>query len=224
MTPHRIPLWGVNAWLIEHDGRWIVFDTGKRRTARRFFEGINAAGCDARGVDLIVISHAHYDHVGCAAALKSLSGAAVAVHRHDADVLRFGGFILSDGLNWLGRYNAFMGRHIMPRGMFAFEPVEPDILVGEELRLDCMGFPAALIHTPGHSEGSISLLFDDGALFAGDLTITQALPGAWRHTPIYGSSVGDIKKTWRALIRRGAKHVYPGHGRDFSAFELEALL
>lgn len=224
MTPHRISLGRLNAWLIEKDGRWIAFDTGRRRMARRFFAGIEAAGCAARSIALIAISHAHYDHVGCAAALKRLSGAPVAVHRRDADILRTGGFLLSDGLNWIGRFKTFMGRHVMPRRMFAFDPVEPDILVDEQRRLDDFGFPAALIHTPGHSEGSISLLSDDGSLFAGDLTITQPLPGSWRHTPIYGSSVEEIKKTWRALIDLGARHVYPGHGRDFPISELEELL
>ena len=224
MKIHRIPLGHLNAWLIEKDGRWIVFDTGKRRTIRRLLAGIEAAGCAARDIALIVISHAHYDHVGGVGTLKKLSSAPVAIHRHDAEILHTGSFILSDGLHWIGRFKAFMGRHVMPKAMFAFDPVAPDILVDEERRLDDLGFPATLIHTPGHSEGSISLLCDDGALFAGDLTITQPLPGLWRHMPIYGSSIEEIKKTWRMLIERGARHIYPGHGRDFPISTLEKLL
>ena len=224
MKIHRIALGHLNAWLIEKDGRWIVFDTGKRRTIRRFLAGIEAAGCMPRDIALIVISHAHYDHVGGVGQLKKLSSAPVAIHRHDAESLRSGAFAISDGLNMIGRFKAFMGRRVMSRAMFAFDPVEPDILVDEERRLDDLGFPATLIHTPGHSEGSISLLSDDGALFAGDLTITQPLPGIWRHMPIYGSSIEEIKKNWRALIERCASHVYPGHGRDFAISELEKLL
>lgn len=222
---HRIRLeYHLNVWLIENEGRWIVVDTGKRRTIGQLMAGLEAVGCRARDIALIVISHAHYDHAGGLDALKRASGAPAACHREDESVLRAGGFMISDGLNALGRFKAFVARCLMPRRMFAFDPVEPDILVDEELRLDDLGFPAALLHTPGHSNGSISLLTDDGALFAGDLAITQPLPGMWRHMPIYGSSIGELKKTWRAMIDRGARHVYPGHGPDFPVSELERYL
>lgn len=38
--------------------------------------------------------------------------------------------------------------------------------------------------------------------------------------PIYGTSIRDIASSWRMLADRGAKHVYPSHGRDFSMSEL----
>ncbi len=224
MKVRRISLGHLNPWLIECGGRWIAVDAGRPRAVDRFLSAVEAAGCEAREIALIVVTHAHYDHVGAVAALKALSGAPVAAHRSEAEILRTGGFVLSDGLNALGRFRAFMGRHVVPRSVFAFEPFEPDILVDEERRLDDLGFPSALVHTPGHSDGSISLLFDDGNLFAGDLAITQPLPGLWRHMPIYGTSIEAVKKTWRVMIDRGARHIYPGHGRDFPASELERYL
>lgn len=224
MKIHRISLGHLNPWLIECDGRWIAVDAGRPSTVDRFLAAVKDAGCEVRNIALIVVTHAHYDHVGAVAALRALSGAPVAAHRNDAETMRTGGFILSDGLNALGRFKAFMGRHVVPRSVFAFEPFEPDILVDDEHRLDDLGFPATLVHTPGHSDGSISLLFDDGGLFAGDLAITQPLPGLWRHMPIYGTSIEAVKKTWRALAERGVKHIYPGHGRDFPAEELERYL
>lgn len=225
MKIHRIKLeYHLNTWLLENNGRWIVVDTGKRSTTGRLMAGLEASGCQMGDIALIVITHAHYDHVGGARALKQACGAPLAIHREDREALRSGGFLISDGLNAIGRFKAFIARRVMPRGMFGFDPVEPDLLVDEELRLDDFGFPAALLHTPGHSGGSISLLTDDGLLFAGDLTITQPLIGMWLHMPIYGSSIEEIKKAWRAMIERGARHVYPGHGRDFPISELKRFL
>ncbi|MDR1515087.1 MAG: MBL fold metallo-hydrolase [Synergistaceae bacterium] len=214
----------MNAWLAESGGRWLLVDSGKPKTTGALLGGIAAAGCAPEDISLLIISHAHYDHVGGAGRLKREAGVPIAIHKSEADLLRTGGFKISDGLNGLGRVRAFLGRHVAPRRMFAFEPAEPDIIIDDERRVDDFGFAATIIHSPGHSMGSISLLTDDGDLFPGDLAITQPLPGVWAHMPIYGSSIQDIRRSWRALLERGAKHVYPSHGSDFPAKELEALL
>jgi glyoxylase-like metal-dependent hydrolase (beta-lactamase superfamily II) len=220
----RIKMPRVNAWLVESGGRRLLVDSGKPGTTAEFFGGIVRAGCRPGDISLLVISHAHFDHVGGAGRLKKEHGVPIAIHRSEAELLRTGRFEISDGLNGLGRFRAFLGRHVAPRSMFAFEPVEPDIIIDGERRIDDFGFAATLIHSPGHSRGSISLLTDDGDLFPGDLAITQPMPGAWSHMPIYGSSAQDIMRSWRVLLDRGAKHVYPSHGRDFKATELKDLL
>jgi glyoxylase-like metal-dependent hydrolase (beta-lactamase superfamily II) len=215
---------GVNSWLAESGGRWLMIDAGKPSTVGQLFSGIESAGCGPEKISLLVISHAHYDHVGGAGPLKKKANVPVAIHRADAGLLRSGGFEISDGLNFTGRLKAFLGRNVAPRRMFAFEPVEPDVIVDRERRIDDFGFAAVILHTPGHSNGSISVLTDEGDLFPGDLAITQPMSGIWRHMPIYGSSVDDIKNGWRSLLERGARHVYPSHGEDFPASELRQIL
>ncbi|MDR3354945.1 MAG: MBL fold metallo-hydrolase [Synergistaceae bacterium] len=221
---HRIRLKGVNAWLVRSGERWLLVDTGKPRSSSALMAGIRFAGCKPADISLVVLSHAHYDHVGCARRIKEISSAPIAIHRLEAEVLRSGRFVVSDGLNAMGRFKAFMGRHVVPHIFFSFQPVEPDVIIDSDVRLDNLGFPASIIHTPGHSEGSISVLFDDGRIFTGDLTITQPLPGIWRHMPIYGSSIAGIKRTWRRILDMGAKHIYPSHGADFPADELAEWL
>jgi glyoxylase-like metal-dependent hydrolase (beta-lactamase superfamily II) len=187
-------------------------------------DGMRSVGCKPEDITLIVLSHAHYDHVGCARKIKGIAHAPIMIHSLEAEILRSGRFVVSDGLNSLGRFKAFMGRHVVPHFFFAFAPVEPDIVIKNDIRLDSRRFSAAVVHTPGHSEGSISVLFDDGCIFTGDLTITQPLSGIWRHMPIYGSSIDAIKKTWRLILDLGAKHIYPSHGADFPASELAEWL
>jgi glyoxylase-like metal-dependent hydrolase (beta-lactamase superfamily II) len=221
---HRIRMPRVNSWLLESGGRWLLIDSGKPRTVDALFRGITAKGCEIGNIALLLITHAHFDHVGGASRLKRETGVPIAIHKNEADLLRTGRFVISDGLNALGRTKVFLGRHVAPRAMFAFEPTVPDIIIEGKSRLDDFGFAASVIHTPGHSPGSISLLTDGGDLFCGDLAITQPLAGIWRHMPIYGSSVEDIKHSWRMSLDMGAKHVYPSHGRDFPSYELAELL
>ena len=79
------------------------------------------------------------------------------------------------------------------------------IITFEESRsvLEEIGISGEIVHTPGHSDDSITLLLDDGSAFTGDLTH----PGfaLEEHEDIVSAS-------WRMLRERGASRVYPAHG------------
>lgn len=70
--------------------------------------------------------------------------------------------------------------------------------------LSRIGIGGEILHTPGHSDDSVSLLLDDGSVFTGDLTppplIGEDEPGA------------AATASWRLLRGRGATRIYPGHG------------
>jgi glyoxylase-like metal-dependent hydrolase (beta-lactamase superfamily II) len=69
--------------------------------------------------------------------------------------------------------------------------------------LERIGIPGEIIHTPGHSDDSVSLLLNDGSVFTGDLTHPAFI------------SVEDpavVNASWQLLRERGATRVYPGHG------------
>ena len=66
-----------------------------------------------------------------------------------------------------------------------------------------IGIPGEILHTPGHSDDSVSLLLDDGSAFTGDLT----------HLALIGEDdAAVVAQSWRMLRERGAIRVYPGHG------------
>lgn len=69
--------------------------------------------------------------------------------------------------------------------------------------LEKIGIPGEILHTPGHSEDSVSLLLDDGSVFTGDLTPLEMI--AMEDPALVSSS-------WQLLRDHGAERVYPGHG------------
>jgi len=82
--------------------------------------------------------------------------------------------------------------------------------------LENIGIPGEIVHTPGHSEDSVSLLLDDGSAFTGDLT----------HPAFIGLEDAEVvTASWRLLQKRGATRIYPGHGptRPLDATFLETL-
>jgi len=66
-----------------------------------------------------------------------------------------------------------------------------------------IGLDGELVHTPGHSDDSVSLLLDDGNVFTGDLT----------HPNFVTDDEAEVTaRSWQTLRDRGARTVYPGHG------------
>jgi hydroxyacylglutathione hydrolase len=78
------------------------------------------------------------------------------------------------------------------------------VLEGEQLSLGAYGIEAELLHTPGHTPGSLSVLLPGGEALVGDLDQAVA--------------------SWNLLLARGVKTVYPGHGRPFPAARLAELI
>ncbi len=77
--------------------------------------------------------------------------------------------------------------------------------------LEKIGISGEIVHTPGHSDDSVSLLLDDGSVFIGDLTHPMFIG---QEDPVV------VAGSWQLLKERGATRVYPGHGstRPFTAY------
>ena len=143
----------------------------------------------------IVITHAHIDHVGGAALLKKATGAPVFLNQLDLDLLS----MMEMQAGWLG----------IPTP----EVIPPDASADDGLTLGLPSLPAEVLHTPGHTPGSICLLFpEQQLLLAGDTLFA----GSIGRTDLPG---GDGRRILRSLRERllvlpDATRVLPGHGRE----------
>jgi glyoxylase-like metal-dependent hydrolase (beta-lactamase superfamily II) len=144
-------------------------------------------------VKRIVVTHAHIDHIAGAAELKRLTGAPVLFH--EADVMQLG--IMPLQASWIGSE--------VP------EVHEPDADLVDEERLTIGDVAATVIHTPGHTQGSVclylpeeSLLLAGDTLFAGSVGRTDFPGGDARQL------IRSIKDRLMVLPERTV--VVPGHG------------
>jgi hydroxyacylglutathione hydrolase len=144
-------------------------------------------------VKQIVVTHAHIDHVGAAMKLKQLTGAPILLNQNDAALLQ----MLDVQAAWIG---------VRPPGAVS---IDQNIQSGDVVRAGALA--AQVIHTPGHTEGSVCLYFaPEQTLVAGDTLFA----GSIGRTDLPG---GDFDKIMRSLHDRvlalpDDTLVIPGHG------------
>jgi hydroxyacylglutathione hydrolase len=205
-----------NAYLLAGPESVLLVDAGSPGDAGFIAGALRRLG--RRSLDLIYLTHAHYDHFGSAAVLSRATEAPIAIHTDDAGVCLTGETRLGipRGRGKLARY----GLALLER-FFPVEGFLPDIQLKDGDNLEAYGFPARVLHTPGHTPGSTCLLLDDGTAFAGDLVSSTGGPHLQRY----------YAQNWKALASSLAKlqverprRVYPGHGnRPLSQGELLTL-
>jgi hydroxyacylglutathione hydrolase len=141
----------------------------------------------------IVITHAHIDHVGGAMKLKAATGAPILMNQNDYALLK----MLAMQAAWVG--------------MKAPGAVQVDEAV-DEGRVLCIGeTSSSVMHTPGHTEGSICLYFpEEKKLIAGDTLFA----GSIGRTDLPGGSFDKIMRSLhnRVLTLPDDTQVTPGHG------------
>ena len=138
---------------------------------------------------LIVTTHGHWDHIGDNAAVAAHTGADIAVHPLDRERLE--------------RPGTSNAPFEIPPSVPAVDLAEGGLIRFGDLRL-------RVLHTPGHTEGSVCLYAeDDGVLLSGD----TLFPGGWGRTDLPG---GDDGQMVASLIRLAGLEdpvrVLPGHG------------
>ncbi len=201
----------------------ILIDGGDPYKIARFKDGIGKAFIKPEEIQLIVLTHGHWDHIGSARDIKELSGAKILLHQGDMHFLGDVHLSQPPGFNaWAEVIIAVL--KLYTRG-FRIPAFQVDIVGKDEcISLAQFGIPGKVIHTPGHSWGSVSVLLDSGEAFVGDLAVNMFPLRLGPGPAIFGDDLKIVKNNLRKLLNMGAKTVYPAHGKPFPAEMLSKIL
>ncbi|RJQ51340.1 MAG: MBL fold metallo-hydrolase [Nitrospiraceae bacterium] len=165
----------------------IVIDPGDEPD--RILDEIKEHGLE---VSAVILTHAHFDHVGAAGDIRKGTGAKILMHKDDMEA--YG----------LAKEQAFFWGYEME------DLPQPDGFVdeGDEIKAGNLGF--RVMHTPGHSQGGICL-YGEGVVFTGD-TIFQGSVG---RTDFPGGSIEELRESFRRLLDLPEDtKVFSGHGPE----------
>ena len=143
----------------------------------------------------IVVTHGHIDHVGGALRLKKATGAPVLLNQNDLPLLK----MMEVQAAWIG--------------VATPEVAPPDVSAEEGMTVGIAGHTASVLHTPGHTQGSICLHFaPEKLLLAGDTLFA----GSIGRTDLPGGDSRQILRSLhdRLLVLPDETRVIPGHGPE----------
>ncbi|MBL6447908.1 MBL fold metallo-hydrolase [Fulvivirga sp. 29W222] len=205
----------INCFLIKGDQKHILVDTGIPNCEGRILRQLKRHKINPDDIDLIVVTHGHIDHFGSAASLKKIFGASILAHKADEPAYRAGRADVSTMKVNKPQWKLFRALVKDQRA----KRFTPDIMLeeGEEYDLSSWGTNGKVIHTPGHTPGSLSVILANGEAIIMDMMASGILLGGVmfrsriKHPPFHDNLI-ELKASFGKVLAEKCEQFYLGHG------------
>jgi glyoxylase-like metal-dependent hydrolase (beta-lactamase superfamily II) len=189
----------ATVFVVDFGGELIMIDAGAGRSAPTLVRNIEGAGLDPAKISTVILTHCHIDHIGAASYFRDRFGCNLAVHEGDARAIEEGDAVMT-AANW---YET------------EFPPTPVDIRIrGDHEILRFGDGELHLLHTPGHTPGSMSIYLDRGGK---RVLFGQDIHGPF--LPSFKSDVGQWRKSMEKLLALDADILCEGHFGIFQTKE-----
>ena len=183
---------GSHVYLIKGLQKNVLIDTGMADGFPNLKKCLAKVGLKPDDIHLIILTHEHFDHIGCAAI--SFDSAILAAHPSAANKIQ-----LQDEFVMMNKYFDLPAR-----------PFHADVWVEEGTVIDLGNYRLVVLHTPGHCSGCISLYEPDHRLlFTGD----TILAGGLLSDVCPSGSMSDYVNSLEHLSTLKIEEFYPAHGK-----------
>jgi glyoxylase-like metal-dependent hydrolase (beta-lactamase superfamily II) len=197
-----------NAYLIVTENENALIDTGKESTFSRLQKNIEALKLPRKNIDLLILTHTHFDHCQNAFALRKQFSCIIVMSENEAEYAEQGFTPLPKGTFPLTNFISKLG-NLIGKGRFGYKPFVPDRLVSCEVNLEA--FKITLIPTPGHSIGCISIIVDNEIALVGDTLFGVFAKSVF---PPFADDVDGMIASWGRLLETNCDTFLPGHGKE----------
>lgn len=181
----------VYSFIISTHGSLTLIDAGVAGSEELIFSHLQRSGRRPEEISLLILTHSHPDHIGAAKAIREVTGCSIAAHGAERAWI--------EDTDRQNRDRPVPGFSRLVAGPVTVDRILKD---GDTLELGD-GLTLEVIHTPGHSPGSISLLLRPGmALFSGDAI---PVPG---DLPIYDDPRASLNSIERLMAMDGISSLF----------------
>lgn len=158
-------------------------------------------------LDYLILTHSHMDHAHNSYRIKEKYNAKVIIHKDEALYLTTGNNVIPGGTNYFSQILMQMAKYLVPK--IRYTPCQYDYLVDFKFDLQDFGFKAYIIHTPGHTSGSMSVIIDDEIALVGD-----SMFGVFKGSvfPPFATDVCKMIESWGRLLETNCSLFIPSHG------------
>jgi hydroxyacylglutathione hydrolase len=195
-----------NVFLLSKEETNILVDTSPSSKRKKLFRALEKLRINH--IEYLLLTHSHYDHCDNATALKEKFGCKIMIHKAEESNLVTGIMSEPKGTNFFTGFIVNCFAALMRKKMRSV-PCNPDIVIEDNYNFSQAGLNARIIHTPGHSPGSVSLIVDNETAIAGDTIF-----GVFRKKvfPPYAADTDELLKSWKKLLDTGCAVFLPSHG------------
>ncbi len=202
----------ANLYLILGE-RPILVDTGNPGNAARIIAALAQYNLHPRDLALILLTHAHGDHVGSVAEIRAISQAPVALHHADLEMARTGKQDLQP--------TQLLGRILKTTFSKHFAVFTPDVILDGTESLEPYGVNAHLVQTPGHTKGSISVITDSDEAIIGDVVRGSFILQNRPTQHLFCDDPPSNHTSLERLTQQRLTRLHAGHGKHFSSTALQ---
>jgi glyoxylase-like metal-dependent hydrolase (beta-lactamase superfamily II) len=195
-----------NVFLLTNGNRNILIDTGPKFMWNNLEKRLKQLNVNS--IDYLILTHTHFDHAGNSSRIKEKYDAKIIVHKDEASYLKSGENILPGGTNLFTRIIVkLFAKRFLSKAQY--EPCEYDLPVDSLYAMNGFGFDAYIMHTPGHTVGSLSVIIDNEIAIVGD---TMFGVFKWSVFPPYANDIKQMVNSWGNLLETKCSVFIPGHG------------
>lgn len=180
----------TNFWVVSAGSNRLLVDLGWPGRAAELFANLQRKGVPLNEIRYGLATHYHIDHAGAAQDLKT-KGVPLLVLEQQVDAI------------------PRMKQWTKPADHYTEITTHDNVIIStadSRAFLKRIGIDGEILHTPGHSDDSVSLVLDIGCAFTGDLTL-EAM--------VATEDPDVVARSWQLLRDRGVTTIYAGHGNPY---------
>ena len=203
----------VKSFLIKAENGYVLIDAGYPNKEQKLWDYLKKKKINPEEIKLVIVTHGHIDHFGSLMKIVEKTNAKIIVHENDQEMLKTGkSGEIKLHTKWGKILVKLMGKRI---SQISVTPIKPDIVINDNYSLEEHGLQGKILHTPGHTDGSISVVLNSKTAFIGDLTHGFPLRGK-TDFPFVAENLEEVYQSWKKLLDEGVEMFYQAHGKEFN--------